>query len=319
MKDRLYCNRTVIAEHLKNSTNYVAVVGPCSIQSAQAARLVAEELKSLQARVPKECLIVMRAYLDKPRTATGWRGLLYSDPVAASTVLHQCADLIPIAIEAVDYVALERLCDNGLDNVASLVAIGARTSESQTHRVYASSLKCAVGVKNPVDYNIAALGNGLKAVRSQWEYVTDDLLIEKTEGCPSLTFGIIRGGRSQDPSRKHVHRPLSCDTLNAAAHTISLSGASAIVDVSHDNAKAYSDDPRYGQQLAMDALLHSMKYTRGLGSVVRGFMAEMHIEEGQSKDMAQHTKSVTDYCMSPRQLEEMILKWHETYMEFYGL
>ena len=309
MSERPYCNKTVIAEHLKNPSNYIVVAGPCSIQSITTARMISDKLLDIQARMPKECLIVMRAYLDKPRTATGWRGLLYSSPLCASVALHDSAKRMPIAIEAVDYAALELLCSNGMDSVASLVAIGARTSESQSHRVYASSLRCAVGIKNPVDYNINALLNGLNAVNTPWEYVTDSLEVQKTKGSPAMSIGILRGGRGElEPL---ASRPLSISKLNSAA-ALCLK-YSLLVDVSHDNAKAYSESPSTGQSNAMDALIHALTTASHLKASIRGFMAEMHMEEGKTSDMNQHTKSVTDYCMSPDQLEDMILRWDATY------
>lgn len=306
MSERSYCNKTVIAEHLKNPSNYIVVAGPCSIQSTTTARLISDKLLDIQARMPKECLIVMRAYLDKPRTATGWRGLLYSSPLCASMALHDSARRMPIAIEAVDYAALELLCANGLDDVASLIAIGARTSESQSHRVYASSMRCAVGIKNPVDYNVDALLNGLNAVNTPWEYITDSLEVKKTQGKPALSIGILRGGRGQSAAR-----PLSISSLNsAAARCINYP---MLVDVSHDNAKAYSENPAHGQSNAMDALIHALTNASHLKASIKGFMAEMHMEEGKTSDMNQNTKSVTDYCMNPDLLEAMILRWDAAY------
>lgn len=308
-----YNNQTVIFDHLNaDKDNFIAVVGPCSVQSRNAARLVANELLAMQQRVDSRCLIVMRVYIDKPRSCLGWRGLLYSNPREAALTILECSDMLPVAVEIVDpYVMDTILARNGssIDMDIALPTIGARTSESQLHRVAASNWKCAVGIKNPMDGDMAAFAAGCRAVMDTWNTVDthhDNFGCTITTSGNEQVIGIWRGHRGE-------HRPGQSlpDYSSIRKHLVSagLDDTPMIVDLNHGNAKAlqnYVCISNRQKTVLKDAVAVN---TEAGHSVLRGFMAEGHIEEGQSMHLDQDTMSITDYCNSLAQIEEMINIW----------
>ena len=149
------------------------VVGPCSIHDVDAAKDYAKRLKALADEVSDSLLLVMRVYFEKPRTTTGWKGLI-NDPYLNDTFkiqdgLHISRQLLvdlseiglPLATEALDPISPQYLQD-----LISWSAIGARTTESQTHREMSSGLSSAVGFKNGTDGSLTVAVNALHSVSS---------------------------------------------------------------------------------------------------------------------------------------------------------
>ena len=149
----------------------VVVVGPCSIHDADAAREYAQRLKALRDQHHDELFIVMRTYFEKPRTTVGWKGLI-NDPhmngsfeieeglhIARRLLIDLAESGLPLATEALDPISPQYLQD-----LISWSAIGARTTESQTHREMASGLSSAVGFKNGTDGGLGVAINAMKSV-----------------------------------------------------------------------------------------------------------------------------------------------------------
>jgi 3-deoxy-7-phosphoheptulonate synthase len=155
----------------------LVVIGPCSIHDTKAALDYAHRLKALAEAVKDSMLIVMRVYFEKPRTTTGWKGLIndphINDSFKIEEGLHigrklllDIAELgLPTATEALDPISPQYLQD-----LISWSAIGARTTESQTHRELASGLSCAVGFKNGTDGGMAVAVNAIKSAVSPHRY-----------------------------------------------------------------------------------------------------------------------------------------------------
>src|SRR5690606_10561947 len=154
------------------------VIGPCSIHDVEAAKDYARRLKELAAEVSDSLYLVMRVYFEKPRTTVGWKGLI-NDPYLDDSFkiedgLHigrqLLSDLVemglPTATEALDPISPQYLQD-----LISWSAIGARTTESQTHRELASGLSCAVGFKNGTDGNLGVAINALQSTASPHRFM----------------------------------------------------------------------------------------------------------------------------------------------------
>ena len=154
------------------------VVGPCSIHDVEAAKDYAERLKGLAEEVKDTLCIVMRVYFEKPRTTVGWKGLI-NDPylndtfkiedglkISRQLLIDLAASGLPLSTEALDPISPQYMQD-----LISWSAIGARTTESQTHREMASGLSSAVGFKNGTDGNLTVATNALKSVANPHRFL----------------------------------------------------------------------------------------------------------------------------------------------------
>jgi 3-deoxy-7-phosphoheptulonate synthase len=285
------------------------VVGPCSIHDAIAGLDYAQRLKRLADQVRDTLFLVMRVYFEKPRTSVGWKGFI-NDPRMddsfhieegmehARRFLLQVNEIgLPAATEALDPIAPQYLGD-----LISWTAIGARTSESQTHREMASGLSTPVGFKNGTDGNIDVAINGVKSAAR-----------------PHSFLGINRHGRSSIVRTRgnaygHIvlrggERP-NYDTVSIAMIEKDLSEAkfapNIVVDCSHSNS--FKDHNL--QTLVMSDCVHQIR--EGNRSII-GLMLESNIEGGNQPIPADLSKlkygcSVTDPCIDWPSTESAILK-----------
>ncbi|MCW8998424.1 MAG: 3-deoxy-7-phosphoheptulonate synthase, partial [Kangiellaceae bacterium] len=167
-------SREKIADILeRRDSRQLAIVGPCSIHDVKSAKEYALRLKALSEKVSDQMLLVMRVYFEKPRTTVGWKGLI-NDPhlnnsfeveqglqIARELLIWLADNEIPIATEVLDPISPQYLSE-----LVSWAAIGARTSESQTHREMASGLSMPIGFKNGTDGSASAAINAMKAASS---------------------------------------------------------------------------------------------------------------------------------------------------------
>jgi 3-deoxy-7-phosphoheptulonate synthase len=282
-------------------TRALVIVGPCSIHDPAAAMEYAERLLALRRRFESDLLVVMRVYFEKPRTVVGWKGLI-NDPhlngshdiatglrVARKLLLDVSHFGVPAATEMLDPIIPQYLAD-----LVSWTAIGARTTESQTHREMASGLSMPVGYKNGTDGGLAVAINALLAASRPHSFLGIDgagrVSIVRTTGNPDGHV-VMRGG-SGGPNFSPVH-------LAAAAASLEQAGAMprVMVDCSHDNSgKDYRKQPAVleaiGQQLA------------GGSKHVLGVMVESNLksgrqdlEPGMSCGDLVYGRSITDGCI----------------------
>jgi len=287
------------------------VVGPCSIHDVDAAKDYAARLKALADEVDDTLFLVMRVYFEKPRTRVGWQGLI-SDPamdgsadiesglkLARQLLLHLAEMGLPAAGEALDLVTPQYVQD-----LFAWTAIGARTTESQTHRKMASGFSCPTGFKNGTDGNIEIALNALKAAAQGHNFVSVDragqVAIIRTAGNPHCHL-VLRGGLSR-PNYDNVSIALVEQQLAAADLPLKL-----MVDCSHDNSQK---DPAR-QPFVMRDLTHQI--IEGNRSIV-GLMLESNLVGGNQpltadREQLQYGLSVTDACMdwetTAAQLREM--------------
>ena len=277
----------------------IVVIGPCSIHDPSAAMDYARRLKTLAAEVSDSLYIVMRVYFEKPRTTVGWKGLIndpyLNDSFKIQDGLHVGRKLLldiselglPCATEALDPISPQYLHD-----LISWSAIGARTTESQTHREMASGLSSAVGFKNGTDGSLTVAINALQSVSSPHRF----LGINK-EGRVSVVhtrgnaYGhvVLRGGNGK-PNYDSVSVALCEKELLAAGVPNNI-----MVDCSHAN----SNKSHELQPLVMDNVANQI--IEGNTSII-GLMVESNIGAGNQKIPADLSKltygvSVTDACI----------------------
>ena len=284
------------------------VVGPCSIHDVDGALEYARKLKQLSAEVSDQLLLVMRVYFEKPRTTTGWKGLI-NDPRLddsfhveegirlARKLLIELANMgIPVGTEALDPIMPQYLHE-----LISWTAIGARTTESQTHREMASGLSTPVGFKNGTDGNIEVAVNAMKSVSSPHSFlgINPDGLsaVTRTRG-NQYGHVVLRGGYD-GPN-------YDADAIGSCRQQLDKAGLSPriVVDCSHANS---AKDPQR-QPLVMDACIDQV--VAGQSPIV-GLMIESNLEAGNQPIPAdlsdlKHGVSVTDGCVDWATTESMI-------------
>ncbi|KAA8904151.1 hypothetical protein TRICI_005601 [Trichomonascus ciferrii] len=294
----------------KESDKVLCVVGPCSIHDAAAAKEYAGRLKSLADELKDDLVIIMRAYLEKPRTTVGWKGLINDPDVDESFNINKglrvsrqlYADLtgmgIPIASEMLDTISPQFLADS-----VSLGAIGARTTESQLHRELSSGLSFPLGFKNGTDGSTDIAIDAVRAAASSHHFmgVTKQgvAAITTTKGnrnCFVILRGSNRGPNYDEDTVKQVKAKL--DKNLPTNNTI-------MVDCSHGNSnKDYKNQPKVLAEVAR-------QISNGEDALM-GVMIESHLNEGkqsvgpEGKSGLKYGVSITDGCVGWETTEQML-------------
>jgi 3-deoxy-7-phosphoheptulonate synthase len=289
------------------------VVGPCSIHDVGAAIDYAHRLKELADRVSDKLLLIMRVYFEKPRTTVGWKGLIndpdLNDSFNVEKGMHIGRQLLlditkiglPTATEALDPIVPQYIGD-----LISWAAIGARTTESQTHREMASGLSMPVGFKNGTDGSIKVALNALQSAMQPHNFLginqEGQVSVFQTTGNP---YGhvILRGGEGQP----------NYDPVSVAEVETALKKANQhpriVVDCSHGNS---NKDYRL-QPIVMENVIQQI--VNGNNSIV-GLMLESHLAEGSQSIPADLTQlqygvSVTDKCINWDKTVEIVMAAHD--------
>jgi 3-deoxy-7-phosphoheptulonate synthase len=285
----------------------VVVVGPCSIHDLNAAREYAEQLVVLARRYEDRLITIMRCYFEKPRTTVGWKGLI-NDPMMDGSFrvndgLRQARRLLadvaaiglPSATEFLDTTVPQHIAD-----LIAWGAIGARTSESQTHRELASGLSMPVGFKNATDGNVQVAIDALKAARQPHWFpgATKDGIsaLIQSAGNPSCHV-ILRGGARTGPNFGEEHVRNATSILEREGLPSRL-----MIDLSHANSgKDHLRQIAVGEDVARQL---------ASGGPIFGVMIESNLVEGRQELTPGRTltygQSVTDACLSMAQTEGVL-------------
>ena len=277
----------------------LVVCGPCSIHDPEAAIEYSRRFKALAAEVSDSLYLVMRVYFEKPRTTVGWKGLI-NDPhmdgsfdvegglKIARRLLVELVNMgLPLATEALDPNSPQYLGD-----LFSWSAIGARTTESQTHREMASGLSMPVGFKNGTDGSLATAINAMRAAAMPHRFVginqAGQVCLLQTQGNPNGHV-ILRGGKAPNYGPDDVAK---CEKEMAQAGL----KPSLMVDCSHGNSnKDFRRQPAVAESVVA-------QIKDGNRSII-GLMIESNIHEGnqsseQPREAMKYGVSVTDACIS---------------------
>lgn len=286
----------------------IAVVGPCSIHDLSACAEYAERFSRLSDELSERLLLVMRVYFEKPRTTVGWKGLIM-DPKLNGTCdipeglriarrfLGEVLDLgLPTATELLDPITPQYLADS-----LCWAAIGARTSESQTHRQMASGLSMPVGFKNATGGDVKAAVNGIIAATQSQTFlgITEDgrASAVTTGGNPDCQV-ILRGGAS-GPNYSSEHVTAATDALRAAKAPVSV-----MIDCSHANS---GKDPAR-QPAVMEDVFEQLSSGR---DALHAVMLESHLNAGSQPfprpvEELEYGVSVTDGCIDWKTTESLL-------------
>lgn len=286
----------------------LAIVGPCSIHNLDQALDYAEKLAKLREEVKDQIYIVMRVYFEKPRTILGWKGLIYDPHLDGSfdmlSGLHKARKLLlkinelglPCATEMLDPLVPQFIAD-----LISWSAIGARTTESQTHRQMASGLSMPVGFKNGTNGDLAVATNAARAAMLPQSFIGIDqeygkIHIFHTKGNPD-THLVLRGG-SDGPNYSAEH-------VAKAEKALEDSGVKTgiMIDCNHANS---NKDPYRQPAVLEDIVAQKLNGNKS----VMGFMVESHLKGGnqpilQDLSQLQYGVSITDACIDWEATEEM--------------
>jgi len=286
----------------------LVVAGPCSIHDVEAAKDYAQRLKRLHDELGDTLYIVMRIYFEKPRTTVGWKGLIndphMDDSFHIEEGLHRARGLLvwlaelglPSATEALDPIIPQYLGD-----LFSWAAVGARTTESQTHREMASGLSMPVGFKNGTDGSLAVAINALQSVSQPHSFLginqNGQVTVIQTKGnvCGHV---ILRGG-NQGPNYDSVQVALCEEALRKAGLPENI-----MIDCSHGNSNKQPElQPLVADNVANQILEGNRSIT--------GIMLESFIEAGNQKipaDLSQlkYGVSVTDGCIDWESTEKSL-------------
>ncbi|MGX2969330.1 3-deoxy-7-phosphoheptulonate synthase [Ursidibacter sp. B-7004-1] len=313
LKQQIEKSRKIVSDIIhKRDTRQLIVIGPCSIHDPMSALEYAKKLKNLSDKVSDKLYIVMRVYFEKPRTTVGWKGLI-NDPNLNGTfdiekglrvarkLLLEIAELgLPLATEALDPITPQYLAD-----LFSWSAIGARTTESQTHREMASGLSMAVGFKNGTDGNLAVAINAMQASAQGHSFLgisqTGQVTILHTKGNPDGHV-ILRGGKTPNFESQYVQE---CEQ---ALRKADLPEA-IMIDCSHGNS---NKDYRRQAIVAEDVL---QQLLNGNKSII-GLMLESHLFAGnqsseQPFEQMQYGVSITDACIDWQTTETLLTHFAE--------
>lgn len=307
-------SRKVISDIIhKRDKRQLIVIGPCSIHDPVSALEYARKLKVLADEVSDKLYIVMRVYFEKPRTTVGWKGLI-NDPNLNGTfdvekglriarkLLLDLAELgLPLATEALDPISPQYLAD-----LFSWSAIGARTTESQTHREMASGLSMAVGFKNGTDGNLGVAINAMQASAMGHSFIginqQGQVTVLQTKGNPDGHV-ILRGGKSPNFEAQYVQE---CEQ---ALRKAGLPEA-IMIDCSHGNSnKDYRRQPLVAENVLQQLVA-------GNQSII-GLMIESHLFAGnqsseQPFEQMQYGVSITDACIDWQTTETLLTDFAET-------
>ncbi len=313
--DTVYRSREIVRAILeRRDPRLFVVVGPCSIHDVTAAREYAERLKRLADEVAPTLLLIMRVYFEKPRTTVGWKGLI-NDPdlddsfhiekgiLLARELLLYVAELgLPAGTEALDPIMPQYLSE-----LITWTAIGARTTESQTHREMASGLSTPVGFKNGTDGALATSINALQSVRHPHHFLgitqQGQSAVFRTRGNPHAHI-VLRGGGGR----------VNYDAVSIALAERQLTSAglpaTIVVDCSHGNS---NKDPGVQPLVAENCVA---QIADGNRSIV-GLMLESHLKGGNQpipKDLSalEYGVSITDPCIDWQSTETLLLKLHRS-------
>ncbi|MBH2020491.1 MAG: 3-deoxy-7-phosphoheptulonate synthase [Burkholderiales bacterium] len=276
----------------------VVVVGPCSIHDHAQAMDYARQLKAQADALKDELLIVMRVYFEKPRTTVGWKGYINDPHLDGSFAINQGLEMarqllldvlalgLPVGTEFLDLLSPQFISD-----LVSWGAIGARTTESQSHRQLASGLSCPVGFKNGTDGGVKVAADAIQAAQAPHAFMgmtkMGQAAIFETRGNDDCHV-ILRGGKQTNYSKADVDA--TCARLLAAGLREQV-----MIDVSHANSSK-----QHQRQIGVAADVANQ--VAAGDRRIMGLMIESHLNEGRQDIVAgqplKHGVSVTDACIS---------------------
>lgn len=294
------------------SDKFIMIIGPCSADNETAVLDYVTRLAKVQEEVQDKILIIPRIYTNKPRTTgAGYKGMLHQpDPEKAPDMFEGVKAIRKMHIDAIAATGLtaadEMLYSENwqyLEDILSYVAIGARSVEDQQHRIVTSGMDIPVGMKNPTSGDLTVMMNSCLAGQMKHTFLYTGWET-KTDG-NDLVHCILRGAvnkHGQSISNYHYEDLMMLVELY---NKFELKNPACIVDANHNNSgKKWAEQPRIVKEV-----LHSMRHSSEIRSLVKGVMVESYIEDGnQPIDGGCYGKSITDPCLGWEKSRNLILE-----------
>ncbi len=290
---------------------FLVIIGPCSADNEDAVCEYVNRLGLLQKEVKDRLILIPRIYTNKPRTTgLGYKGILHQpDPEKAPDMVGGLIALRKMHIRSLRESGLtaadEMLYPENhtyLADMLSYVAIGARSVENQQHRLTVSGIDLPAGMKNPTSGDLAVMLNSVYAAQQKHIFNYQGWAV-RTTGNP-LAHTILRGAVNRQgqslPNYHYEDLKLLCQLYQKR----DLQNPMCIVDTNHANSdKQYQEQPRIVQEV-----LHSRRLSPEIRQLVKGFMIESYLEEG-NQQVGEHVfgRSITDACLGWKDSRELVL------------
>lgn len=293
------------------SDKFLLIIGPCSADNEESVMDYVGRLARLQEQVKDKIIIIPRIYTNKPRTTgEGYKGMVHQpDPTKGEDMLEGIVKVRKLHTRAIADTKLvcadEMLYPSNyryLSDLLSYVAVGARSVEDQEHRLTASGMECPVGMKNPTGGTLSIMLNAIRAAQAQHTFIYRGWEVT-TDGNP-LAHAILRGFQNKhDQSLPNYHYE-DLKMLYDMYSQMNLQNIACVVDTNHANSgKKYLEQVRIAKEI-----LHSMRHSNEIKSMVKGLMIESYIEDGAQKvDEGCYGKSITDPCLGWEKSERLVL------------
>lgn len=289
------------------------IVGPCSAWPSPAVLEYAKRLKKLSDSIDTKVKVLMRVYIQKPRTVRGWLGPVNQpDPFAPADIskgIAYCRDMMVKIVEMGLPIADEALFTHnakGFAELLSWMAIGARSVEDQEHRIFASGADCPVGMKNGTSGSIDVAVNAISAAQHKHVAVIDSYQVE-TGGNPYAHL-VLRGGETgPNYHPEHIHAAKKMFEKHR------IKNPAILIDGSHDNCKVDGVKDGARQASVLQESMTYMKTDPEYRRLVRGFMVESFLKGGSQKVEAATPEtidrgglSITDPCLGWEETEKLL-------------
>ncbi len=295
----------------------ILVIGPCSADNEDSVMDYISRLAPVQEKVKDKILIIPRIYTNKPRTTgDGYKGMLHQpDPNSAADLIKGIVAIRKLHMRALNETGFscadEMLYPENhryLSDILSYVAVGARSTEDQQHRLTASGLNIPVGMKNPTGGDLGVMMNSITAGQHSHDFIYRGWEV-KSHG-NLLTHAILRGYVDEKGASYPNYHYEDLLRLGELYSERKLMNPAVIVDTNHANSgKRCLEQPRIAKEV-----LHSCRHNSDIDKLVKGFMIESYIEDGAQKiGEGIYGKSITDPCLGWAKTERLIYDLAEVY------
>ncbi len=294
------------------SDKLVLVIGPCSADAEEPVMEYIYRLARVQEQVKDRLVIIPRIYTNKPRTTgDGYKGMLHQpDPTGKPDLYHGILAIRELHARALTETGLSTADEmlypanhRYLSDLLSYVAVGARSSENQEHRLVSSGLDVPVGLKNPTAGDLSVMMNSITAAQHPHAFIYRGWAVETAGN--KLSHAILRGyvnrhGQSL-PNYHYEDLVGLCELYKKSG----LANPAVVVDTNHANSgKRYDEQPRICKEV-----LHSCRHNAEIKQLVKGFMIESYLVDGACKiGSGEFGQSITDPCLGWQKTEKLILE-----------
>ncbi len=293
------------------SEKMLVIVGPCSAHESAPTLEYIARLGRLNEKVSEKLVIVPRVYTNKPRTkGVGYKGMfLQPDPAGAADIIRGVRSIRALHLAAINASGLtaadEMLYPENtayVEDLLSYHAVGARSVEDQLHRQVASGVDAPVGLKNPMSGNVHALINSIFAAQSPQIFKYRNYQV-RSDGNP-YAHAILRGGvngSGQDVPNFHYETVMELEEMYRGSK---LENPAVVIDCNHSNS-----GKQHRQQIRVAAeVMQNRKFDSAFKKLVKGFMIESFLVEGNQKEDEVFGKSITDPCLGWEDTERLLLE-----------